>query len=75
TTLAAKRGAPVKGTVTKSTSKEVIVSVDGKDQAYTLANYQVYSLTKTNLTKVKAPVTGRGVIILASSILVLEARD
>ncbi len=75
TTLAAKRTEPVKGTVVKSTSKEVIVSVDGADKAFTLANYQIYSLTKTNLTKIKTPVTGRQVIILPASILVFEARD
>lgn len=72
TTLASGRTAPVQATVSKTTSKEITVSTDQGDKSYTLANYSVYSVNKTALTKIKTPVTGRRVIILPSSILVLD---
>lgn len=72
TTLAAGRAAPVQASVSKTTSKEITISTDQGDKAYTLANYTVYSVNKTALTKIKTPVTGRRVIILPSSILVLD---
>ncbi len=72
TTLAGARPQPVQATVNKTTKKDVIVSTEQGDQSYLLANYTLYSVNKTALTKIKTPVTGRRVIILPSTMLVID---